>query len=162
MSLAVWIKPNAYPETESEYYGIISSVKHGLANGFSLKIWDSPNWGGREITFGFFRSGNGKIVFIDSPFPDLGHWSHWVYTVNYSAEPPILAYKDNAPDTTANLHECCPMGLSDGILKNELVFGNLYVDNTTIHPYYPNIEIDEVLIFDYILSNSEVNLVYNA
>lgn len=100
-------------------------------------------------------------MWVDSPFPTLGQWSHWVYTLKSTDTPPITAYKNNAP-ATVDENECCPVYSLDSTLKNELVFGNHYVDNHVGHPYYPDVDIDEVLMFDYILSAGEVTLLYNA
>ena len=163
MSLALWLKFNAYPTTKEEFYGIVSSLETGLANGFFLRMWDHTTYGGKELTFGFLRSGSTEGVWVDSAFPTLGVWSHWVYTMSYIGSPHIKAYKDGVP-ATVNEYECCSIfGASDFGTKERLAFGNYFVDDIVGgHPYYPDIVIDDVLIFDFILSAAEVSMVYNV
>ncbi len=161
MSLSLWIKAVSYPAQGNNYYGIISSVKNGLANGFFLQTWDEPAWGGKELTFGFLNPTSGNRVWVDTVIPTLGAWSHWVYTLSYGSDPAIHAFKDGAT-TTQDYHDCEVCGTTPDVgIRDILVLGNYFVDNIAGNLYFPEVVIDDVMIFEYILSSSEISTLYS-
>ncbi len=155
MSLSIWIKPIAYPPQGQNYYGIISSIKNGVANGFFLQTWDWPGYGGKELTFGYLDPGTGTRVWADVVHPALGSWSHWVWTLNYGSDPAIHSFKDGT-GTTQNYYEL-GSSTTDNTLRDIIALGNYFVDNIPGNQFFPEIVIDDVLIFEYILSPSEIS-----
>ena len=111
--------------------------------------------------FAFLELDTGKRRYIKSDPASLGTWTHHVYTLSYTLgmEPAFQLYIDGSfvPTTPGS---CCAKTPSNTI-RDVLAFGNYFTDEYSTLPYYPDMVIDDVALFEYILSSSEVNMIYN-
>ena len=152
------MKFNAYPPNFWAN-GIISSINKDLGGGFSLYI-NTPV-ASTEIAFVLKEPDTGLRKYIISNPPSLGIWTHHVYTFNYSLgmTPIFQLYVDGSFVPTTG-QTCCGSP-SSYTVRDVLAFGNYYADQYHTLNYFPSMVIDDVALFEYILSSSEVNMIYN-
>ncbi len=149
----------AYPPDCNDY-GIVSSLHSVEAGGFFFASWTCS---GTTMGFGIVDHIDGKYKNIDHAAPGLNTWTHYVFTVDYimGGDPIIKMYQDgiflgaksvgfwatgDKPPTSNP--------------RNELVFGSRFVN--VQENLDTVIDIDEVLLFDYSLEQSDVTLIFNA
>ncbi len=151
------MKFNAYPGGCNDY-GVISSFNQGLGGGFFLVTW---NCGSNLMGFGIREPDTGTVKHVQTAMPSLGVWTHHVYTMGYSlgVAPNIKLYLDGSFETETLL-SCCS-GTASNTVRDILIFGNRYADTYQTNMYYPEMIIDDVTIFEYILSPAEAAMIYN-
>ncbi len=156
MTLAIWVKIVTLPAANNKDYGIMSSLQNGVANGFFYTIFKYS--GSLYSAFGIIDPADGKYR-IDYDYPiSVGSWYHYVYTLNYvfGSSPTFSMYRDGSkrPD---NIH-VHNMVSANNAIRDDLVFGNMYSDSP--NSYKVNAVIDEVLLFNYTVTQSETSLLY--
>ncbi len=159
LSLSIWMKFNAYP-TECRDYGIISSLNENLGNGFFLLTW---NCGSSLMGFGIREPDTGTSKHVQTSMPSLGVWCHHVYTMAYNlgTTPSIKLYIDGSFETDTVIECCQSDATASNTIRDVLIFGNRYADNYQTYYYYSHMIIDDVAIFEHILSPAEAAMIYN-
>ncbi len=158
-SLSLWLKYTVYPPNCDDY-GIVSSLHSVEAGGFFLA---SYTCGGTEMSSGIVDHINGKYMSINNPAPPLSTWTHYVFVIDYVINgDPILKMYQNGIFLGLQSKAFWPAGdrVPTNDPKNVLIFGSRYADvEENLHTAA---DIDEVLLFDYILEQADVTLIFNA
>ena len=147
MSLAVWIKILSLPENSATLGGVITTREDSLEKGTQIytSIHAIANYvltapGDKEYeVFGYYPTG----------------WYHVVLTLDiYAGE--MLMYENGLYDDMDNSPYESSYTYTHG--TNTVVFGR---ESTTDDQYYGNNQIDELMVFDYILSSTDIISLYN-
>ncbi len=144
------------PGGNNDDHGIISTLNSNMGNGFFLCIWRYS--GNVDLGFGIIDPNNGRYEVIHFDSIPIGSWHHYVFDVFYNSGNPIFnRYLDGV--SLIDNHMSLNYGFSpSNTPRNVLVFGNMYADNPD--SYMPSAIIDEVLLFNYTLSPSDVAILF--
>ena len=149
MSLAVWIKILGLPHGGATRGGVITTRANSIKWG--TQIYTTKF----EIANYIFTAPGDKHYEIFGYYPTSG-WFHVILTIDIAANEMYLyengAYKDS--DTSPYQSG---VGYSTG--TNTVVFGR---ESTTDSQYYGNNQIDELLVFSYVLDSNQVISLYNS
>ncbi len=149
MSLAVWIKILTVPENGETRGGILTTRANSIKYG--TQIYSTSSLANYVMTA---PGAIDKTYEVFEPYPS--GWYHVVLTLDTYASD-FLMYENGAfADQDTSPYESGIGYTLDG--TNTVVFGR---ESTTDDYYYGNNQIDELMVFNYILSSNEIISLYN-
>ncbi len=161
-SVTLWLKPNSQP-TDNYLRGIVSTITAYNTNGFAVYyIKDS---GVAKIGFTVRDYVKDKAYSIEGPFTDTGKWTHYTFTCNFpstSQGPTLIGFKNSNifPDLTRS---SITKSYQDNDC-NRLVSGWYFIGDapfTYSLSKYADVVIDDIFIFEGVLSESEAGQAMN-
>ena len=112
----------------------------------------------RSLSFQMIDPTDGKWWYLRGEQLTIGTWNYYTYTMDYTESGPLIKiYMDgNFIREGAVLYETLNQTMPLSMERMDtLVFGNFYTD---VNHYNPNIEVDDVTIFEYSLDEEQVDL----
>ncbi len=153
LSLSIWIRFRA--KAQGSELGILSSLINSQIT-CGIFILESES----GILFGMRNNIREKSDSAKFSYPILSRWTHFVMTlkINSSNDPPEYTIYENAENKIFTATLAAKNNQSGSCDK--LVFGRKYIELGT--RYSNDVKIDELLIFEHILTKNQVLKIYNA
>ncbi len=144
ISISVWFKLNSHPAgwNQGPIFGLFDSTGAGTKNYLFI---DKPLYG-NQITWDQYPPSYGWIKSIK---PDLDKWYHIVAVEDSTYRAIYLNGSLNVLDNTLETYE--------GNTPDTIRIGS----RADLAPYYFDGSIDEVIVYDQVLSAQEIKLLYN-
>ncbi len=158
MSLALWLKVTTTPGEDNTDHGIMSTLNSNMGNGFFLTIFTYT--GTLYLAYGIHDPMDGDYEIAYYEPADIGSWNHYVFDISYNSGNPICNIYKDGNSTPFGTYSSNSGFSPSSTPRGELVFGNMYADNPD--SYMPSAIIDEVLLFNYTLSHSDVTILFGT
>ncbi len=155
LSLSIWMRfTNTAPDNISSSLGILSTMTAtDITCGVYITEWTN-------IYFGMRNHNRAMSDYALFSYPEMNKWTHYVMTLKVlsSDEKPDYKIYENGKSKTFTVHSKNKNSQPGSC--NKIVFGRKYTDEDG--SYGNNVKIDELLIFDNVLTESQVLTINNA
>ncbi len=155
MSVSIWMKFTV--ASSGNWDGIISTHRRETeTNGFSIIKY---NGNGKDIGFTVRDPGRQKFIKVEVSHPNVGTWDHYLFTMlPNGGVPDFTAYINGQPISLAAPGESNKN--TNAQICDEIVIGRYFFETTGYQ--INDVIIDELSIFEFILSSTQVAAIYQG